>query len=155
MIISVCRIVKIAAFLLLLIAFVLPLSRCSTENLFNRANQSTLNEPSYRYNYAWSRFDVELIGTWLIIIAFIWPIPFLLYSNLSKNRQPKVWMLVVEIILAASSICMVYFYTFYEQLWYGGYIAYFSFGLYLIVCIIELIFMLRNIIIKSRSVSKN
>jgi hypothetical protein len=123
------RIIKYACIGLLLIALFLPLSRCAT-----RADSG----PTYRYYYAWSHFRVGDIGSWLLILLFLWPLGFLLAELLSRRENKTFWLPLARTLLAAGSIFYLYLNTFLFELWYGGYLAYLALGLYLPASIVEL-----------------
>ncbi len=126
---KVSRIIKYISIALLLIALFLPLSRCATRD----GSDST-----YRYYYAWTHFRAGDIGSWLLILLFLWPLMFLLAELLSRRENKTLWLPLVRSLLAAGSIYYLYLNTFLFELWYGGYLAYLTLSLYLLVSIIEL-----------------
>ena len=141
-----CRVIKAAAFLLLLIGFVLPLSRCSTQG------DSGAEPGGYEYYYAWSDFHADSLFSWLTILAFFWPLPFIYHANIPKAREPKIWMRAAEIVLSGGSMYMIYSSTILRELWFGGYLSYTALGLYLGVSLVELVAAARGRIRKKRRV---
>ncbi len=138
---NIFHIAKIAAIILLLMAFALPLSRCSSDSDSNSSVESSKN---YTYEYAWSDFNYMDISSWLILIVFFWPIPFVILEIVSKKEYCGILILSIEIILALGSIYMIYLRTFLDELWYGGYLSYASLAIILIVTAIELIRSIRH-----------
>ncbi len=123
------RIIKYVSIGLLLIALFLPLSRCAT-----RADSG----PAYTYYYAWSHFRAGDLGSWLLILLFLWPLGFLLAELLSGRENKTLWLPLARSLLAAGSIFYLYLSTFLYELWFGGYLAYLALGLYLLASIVEL-----------------
>ncbi len=142
-----CRIAKTAAFLLLVIAFVLPLSRCSTEG------ESGAEPGGYEYYWAWSHFKADSVDSWLIILAFFWPVPFIYHASIPRARESRIWMLAAEVLLCVGSAYMIWADTFLNKLWVGGWLAYGALCIYLGFTILELIAVVRNRIRKKRRVT--
>jgi hypothetical protein len=149
MLFRVSRIIKFIAMGLLLIALFLPISRCAVQNETYPSSaqpaESLIEKApaAYRYNYAWTDFHPTALSSWLMILIFIWPLPFLVLDRISSRLSHKIWPGILQILLAAGSIYYLYLCTFLYELWYGGYIAYSALSLYLLVSIIELILNLR------------
>jgi hypothetical protein len=123
-----------AAAVLLLAAMVLPLSRCSHQVDASNAPDASDGSGSSRlstttYSYAWSDFDAGSPGSWLIFLAFLWPIPFVIREALPGRRSPA-WLLAVQLLPAAGAALLVFYRTFLDELWVGGYLAYIALGCY-------------------------
>lgn len=152
--VKVVRIVKAAAALLLLVAFTLPLSRCSNETPPTggaSATESVRTSVTYQYNYAWSDFDPKSAFSWLAMVVFFWPLPFILSEAFRKGKSGKAWLLVVQMLFAAASILEIYRVTFLDELWYGGYLAYSALGLYFLTAATELFMIVGEKVREARS----
>lgn len=144
------RIVRRLSALVLLAALFLPLSRCSQSSDAGQSTQPVqpvqpmqpaeprqdLDEPlqtpsqpaTYKYFYAWTDFQAGSAGSWLIFLAFLWPIPFLAYEWTHRDRRAPIWLPAAQLPLAAGAILLVYYRTFLNELWIGGYLAYIALG---------------------------
>ena len=140
-----CRMIRRVSAVLLLVALFLPLSRCSEQGTMNKEGAGSGDvlgaaaPESYRYYYAWTDFQALSIASWLVFIAFLWPLPFLAYEIASRPRAARLWSSVVQIPFAAGSIALIYFHTFLNELWVGGYLAYISLGAYSLALTAEII----------------
>ncbi len=148
--IKVLHYIKAASVVLLLIAFAFPLSRCSSDSNNSPANsddkniQLDQNKSTYTYEYAWSDFDPRDVSSWLILIVFFWPIPVVIYEIVSRKVYRRIWILLIQVLLAAGSIYMIYLRTFLNELWYGGYLSYIALSIFLASSVIEIIFTIRK-----------
>ncbi len=148
--IKVLHYIKAASVVILLIAFTFPLSRCSSDSNSSSADsdgkntQSDQNKSTYTYQYAWSDFNSKDASSWLILIVFFWPIPFIIYEIASKNVYRCIWIPLIQVLLSAGSIYMIYLRTFLDELWYGGYLSYIALSIFLLISIIEMIFTVRK-----------
>jgi hypothetical protein len=130
-----CRLVRRLAAGILLVALFLPLSRCS--------EQPSEEEPSapttYRYYYAWTDFRAAEISSWLLFLAFLWPLPFLAYEAFARGTVARIWLSAIQLPLGAGAITLIYYRTFLHQLWVGGYLAYIALGAYLLALAAEIV----------------
>lgn len=115
-----CRVTRRVAALALLVALFLPLSRCS--------DSSSAPHPTYRYFYAWTDFEADSAGSWLIFLVFLWPLPFLAHECTRRGRPVPLWVQAVQLPLAAGAVTLLYYRTFLDELWVGGYLAYAGLG---------------------------
>lgn len=139
-----CRLVRRLAAGILLVALFLPLSRCSEQPPEQEPDAPT----TYRYYYAWTDFRAAEIGSWLIFLAFLWPLPFLVVEARERARVARTWSSAVQLPLGAGAIALIYYRTFLDQLWVGGYLAYIALGAYSLALTAELIVA---IVVKRRS----
>jgi hypothetical protein len=123
-----------AAAVLLLAAMFLPLSRCA-----HQADPADSPGAASRYTYtwAWTDFDAGSAGSWLIFLAFLWPVPFVIREMLPGRRSPA-WLSAVQLLPAAGAILLVYYRTFLDELWVGGYLAYVAVGCYAAALLVEI-----------------
>lgn len=136
------RLARHAATVLLLVALVLPLSRCSGQHSGNSAGQAS--EPSaYTYHYAWSDFDPLSLGSWLIMLVFAWPLALLLYERIARRPSTSAWLRGAQVLLSAGSIYLIYLRTFLDELWYGGYLAYTALSACLLASLVECVLSVR------------
>jgi hypothetical protein len=135
------RLVRRGATLLLLVALVLPLSRCSGQRSGEPADPGQ-GPSAYTYYYAWSDFDPLSPGSWLILAIFAWPVGLVLYEVISR-RPASIWLAAVQVLLFAGSLYVLYIRTFLYELWYGGYIAYAALSVCLFASLGELVLAVR------------
>ena len=163
-----CRLVRRLSALMLLAALFLPLSRCSDQTGVGTPEagaadaagpvQAQVQAPvqaqapgsaaSYTYYYAWTDFDASEPWSWLIFVVFLWPLPFLAREILARGRAVPLWVSAIQIPLGAGSITLVYYRTFLNELWIGGYLAYIGLGAYSLALAAEIVL---GIIMKRRS----
>jgi hypothetical protein len=164
-----CRLVRRLSAALLLVALFLPLSRCSEQPTGNTPggdaeaggdaaagaaapNAGPSERPTtptaYRYYYAWTSFSAAEPWSWLIFVAFLWPLPFLAHEALARGKAARVWVSAAQLPLGAGAITLIYYRTFLHQLWVGGYLAYIALGAYLLALSAEVVLV---IITKRRS----
>ena len=150
-----CRLVRRLSALILLAALFLPLSRCSDQTGVGTPEagaadaagpvqapvqaQAPGSAASYTYYYAWTDFDASEPWSWLIFVVFLWPLPFLAREILARGRAVPVWMSAIQIPLGAGSITLVYYRTFLNELWIGGYLAYIGLGAYSLALAAEIV----------------
>jgi hypothetical protein len=128
------RWIRRAAAALLLVALFLPLSRCS----HGRDDGADPDAPrQYTYSYAWTDFDASSAGSWLIFLAFLWPIPFVA-REVAPGRQTPPWLAAAQLVLAAGAVCLIYYRTFLDELWVGGYLGYIALGCYSASLLVEI-----------------
>ena len=139
-----CRLVRRLAAALLLAALFLPLSRCSDQPTGDAAVAPT----TYEYYYAWTGFRASEISSWLLFLAFLWPLPFLAHEALARGGAARIWVSAAQLPLGAGAIALIYYRTFLHQLWIGGYLAYIALGAYLLALAAEVVL---GIIMKRRS----
>jgi hypothetical protein len=149
-----CRLIRRLSAALLLVALFLPLSRCSEQPPGDTpgggvaAGGAAPSAPTtYRYYYAWTDFKVSEISSWLLFLAFLWPLPFLAHEALARGKAARIWVSAVQLPLGAGAITLIYYRTFLHQLWVGGYLAYIALGAYSLSLAAEIVL---GIIMKRR-----
>jgi hypothetical protein len=140
-VLRVLRLARQGATVLLLVAFVLPLARCSGQRNGESADPGQ-GSPAYTYYYAWSDFDPLSPGSWLVLAIFAWPAALVLYEVISR-RPGSIWLRAAQALLFAGSIYILYIRTFLYELWYGGYLAYAGLLVCLLASFAELVVIVR------------
>jgi hypothetical protein len=140
-ILRVLRLARRGATVLLLVALVFPLSRCSGQRNGNTADPGQ-GSSAYTYSYAWSDFDPLSPGSWLILAVFAWPVALVLFEVISR-RPASIWLPALQALLFAGSLYVLYLRTFLYELWYGGYIAYAALSVCLLASVGELVLAVR------------
>ena len=143
MVLRVCRVARWCATGVLVVALFFPLSRCAVQQpLEDEPAQETPKE--YTYTYAWTDFNPATASSWLALLIFVWPLAFLASDVFSRRQRFPFIRCAGQILLAGASICMLYLRTFLDELWYGGYLAYSALGIYLLACLVELAWRIRE-----------
>jgi hypothetical protein len=149
------RIVRYAAAALLLVALVLPLSRCAHDGKTGSEEaESTADRgpQTYSYYYAWTDFDAGSVPSWLLMITFLWPAPIIIYELAARPKKAALPLCIAQVLLSAGGIFEIYYHTILRELWYGGYIAYVALSAYLLASTAELVARILNSIgLKNRS----
>jgi hypothetical protein len=155
-----CRLVRRLSAALLLVALFLPLSRCSEQPTGNTPggdaeagsaapsagpSETPTTPTTYRYYYAWTDFRVSEISSWLLFLAFLWPLPFLAHEALARGKAARIWVSAAQLPLGAGAITLIYYRTFLHQLWVGGYLAYIALGAYLLALSAEVVLVIITI----------
>jgi hypothetical protein len=138
--------IKLAASILLVAAFLLPLSRCAREAPLIetadgavRAAPATPGQPKvYSYYYAWTDLHPTQPWGWLFLLVFFWPAAFLAHERFGRSDRAKRVFLWMEPPLALASGYAVYMRTFLRELWVGGYLAYIGLVLILLASVGQL-----------------
>lgn len=154
------RIKRVSA-VLLFVAMFLPLSRCvrpaDTQPPQAPANQAAPGqpaapqavahpEPTITYTYAWTNFRYDEPSGYLIFLAFLWPIPVLLYEAFGR----KVWLIKVllwlQLPLCAGSAWLIEMRSLFEERWVGTYLADFSLALYGLAALAAVVLEIKRLI---------
>jgi len=138
-----CQAIRRLAALALLVALFLPLSRCSDSSSAAKpsprveapetAEAAQPGQPpaparAYKYFYAWTNFKAGSAGSWLIFLVFLWPLPFLAFEWTRRGGPLPLWVPAVQLPLAVGAATLLYYRTFLDELWVGGYLAYIALG---------------------------
>jgi hypothetical protein len=121
---------RVAASLLLVAAFFVPLSRCAqaAPPLSPGVAPGPVARPdapeTYRYYYAWTDLDRDPPWAWLFLGVFFWPPLLLGIHRFGKSATLKRALLWTEPLLALGSGYWLYLRTFLREIWIGGYLAY-------------------------------
>ena len=135
------RLIRQGATVLLLLALMLPLARCSEQRNGQPADPGQ-GQSAYTYYYAWSDFDPLSPGSWLILAIFAWPVALMLYQVIIRRPAP-IWLAASQILLFAGSLYVLYVRTVLYELWYGGYLAYTALSASLLASLGELVMAVR------------
>jgi hypothetical protein len=133
---------KAIAIALILFSLVLPLSRCSRDDV-RLQEGSLIIDPTqkpvrfdYQYPKDWFLFS-EVIG-WLALLTYTWPLILLLvkwkFQNAAQSRAMK-W---AEVFLCIGGGTMVWELSSFGERLVGAYVALAGMGLYLITTIRDL-----------------
>ena len=142
--------IKLAASMLLVVAFVLPLSRCAETpppkgaGTPQAAQQRADSPKTYRYYYAWTDIESSQPWGWLFLLVFFWPLAFFGYEHFGRSAGAKRALLWVQPALALGSGYWLYLRTFLRELWFGGYIAYIALALILLASVVQLVGLFRS-----------
>ena len=137
------QLVKRLAAVILAIAFVLPLSKCTqsttSQPLADESSadsiNSSQNEPTVRYTYAFAEIRRDSPFTWMIPIAFFWPIVFVVKPLRIKSWKTKTGLGILQIILVAGSGYIIFALTIFEEPLIGTYLAAFALTAYTLATI--------------------
>lgn len=124
---------KIGAVLLAL-SFFLPLSRCDESGWdvyeAEQASQPMENiEADYEYFYAWEAFfpgegnQFEPGLALLVLLAFTWPVLFLVFRQKIQNRKINTSLLFLEPLIAGGGSYFVLIINMFNELYFGFYVA--------------------------------
>jgi len=133
--------IKLVASILLVMAFLLPLSRCAQEaplkgdGAFRAAPPAADQPKAYRYYYSWTDLDSTQPWGWFFLLVFFWPAVFLAYERFGRGDGAKRVILWMEPALALACGYWLYLRTFLRELWVGGYMAYLGFALILVASV--------------------
>ena len=119
--------VKNIAALLLLICFVLPMSRCAKPVPPPPDGETTIQrKDSIEYNYLIPLAEMEINDppTYLILLAFIWPFPLWLIKSKCEKKWSGRIINIAEFLLLSFSWYLIIVWTFsFGKPYWGGYIA--------------------------------
>jgi len=142
--------IKLTGAVLLVIAFFLPLSRCDTASWqridAEQAGLPTENiEPSYEYFYAWQIFapdevqDFEPGLALLVVLAFTWPVLFLVVRKKTRNLKANTGLLFLEPVIAAGGSYFVLILNMFNELYIGFYVAMLGAFLFFVGSVTEIV----------------
>ena len=100
--------IKIAAAVLLLLAFFLPMSSCSYTVNIDSGSTEARTEKRVVINYASEYVDLGEGGAWLNILAFTWPFPLLFLQWRYNGRKYSVLLIWTGLLLSVVSAVVVY-----------------------------------------------
>jgi len=106
--------IKIGAAILLLISLALPLRSCS--HYVDSDGKTFYNTPPppgvqyiTEYDYVWTDFEAKNLGSWGLVICFIWPIPILIYKYRGTRKRVNQILWVIEPLLISGAVYYIYF----------------------------------------------
>lgn len=147
--------IKGIATILLMICFVLPLSRCDRNEKLEAprtANTAVTKQqnkrppdPAYEDKYAYKNVSADDPVTGALTIAgFFWPLIFLAFGRKSPSFRAAMAINLGELLLCAGSAYMIFGITLFGDLRYGGYLAYLFVVAYLMSTLIQIFVRVRT-----------
>jgi hypothetical protein len=146
--------IKRVAAILIMICFMLPLSRCNRNEIIddprtasaeaNGRQEKRAPDPANEDRYAYQRISADnLDESAATLAAFFWPVIFLLLSLKTLKFRGAIAANLGELLLSAASAYMVFGITFFGDLRYGGYLAYFSIAAYFLATLAQIFLRIR------------
>jgi hypothetical protein len=128
---------KILGALLLLVSTALPMSSCSPVEPRDNAEHSALTEESVpvgasHYKYVGDVVSIRKPMTWIVPIAFCWPVVALVVLRWRRKGRIATATVVLEPLLLVGSFVCVWLLSefFIHHRESGAYVAYVAVGLY-------------------------
>jgi hypothetical protein len=145
--------IKRTAAILLMICFVLPLSRCERHvkpeaaqavQAQNAAASAPLIQSlpvrTYEDTYAYRSVSSDKAWESVITIAtFFWPILFFLTGRKPRGFNGAMTIGVLELVLCSASAYVVYGLVIFGELRYGGYLTFLALGAYFSAALVEIL----------------
>jgi hypothetical protein len=75
------------------------------------------------YNIPYKMFDPADLFSWLLLLAFVWPFPLLLYAHFGKRQRIVNGLKFIEPIACLGSGHMIGIIAVMGDILYGGYLA--------------------------------
>lgn len=141
--------IKRIAAIVILVSFFLPLTQCQNfmvpvselpPEQLEVAKEATNSE--YQINMAKS-FEVRNLGSWLLLLAFLWPLLLTLLQEKTKNNVLKALVIIAPIFCAITIYYIGQILILGRPL-YGGYIWFSAMGAFTVICVIEVIQLIRS-----------
>jgi hypothetical protein len=157
--------IKRIAAILLMVCFVLPLSRCEKSGKFeatetkNATAASAASQPAsdktYEDKYAYRNLSTDAaLESALTIATFFWPLViFILVRGKTLGFRMTMTVDVLELLLCAGSAYVVYGLVLFDELRYGGFLAFLALGVYSIAALGEILLRLWPRVRPSRTAS--
>ena len=147
--------IKGIATILLMICFVLPLSRCDRNEKIEAPRTANTEatkqqikrppDPAYEDKYALNNVSADDPATSALTIAtFFWPLIFLAFGRKTPSFRAAMAINIVELLLCTGSTYMIYGITLFGDLRYGGYLAYLSVGAYFMSTLAQIFVRVRT-----------
>ena len=154
---SVIYLTKLIATILLLASFFMPLSSCGVK-LAGPLELGTEEQPRLRLverdepvvSYAYELFQIDDYESWLFPLAFVWPIPLLLYQRFGRPKVKGV-LTFLGLLLCVGSVFMLVIVVFFEEPLYGVYVALVAIVSYFLASIVEAYLIVRQYIAERKS----
>ncbi|CAN5269315.1 hypothetical protein BH11PSE11_BH11PSE11_28110 [soil metagenome] len=150
---SLSNLKKLAA-LLLMICFVLPLSRCDRnakialpDHAASGSPKATVKRPAvpdYEEKFAYQNVAKDdLAGSALTLAAFFWPLFLIAFGGVAFGSRAATVINLFEMVLCAGSAYMIYGITLFGELRYGGYLAFVAVGVYSVASLAQILMRFR------------
>lgn len=107
------------------------------------------DEPDFLYAY--ELFEVDDLESWLIPLAFAWPIPLLVYQRFGRRPKIKGSLTFLGLLLCIGSVFMLVVIVFFEEPLYGAYVAFTAIASYFLASIVEAYLIGRRYVAERRS----
>lgn len=142
--------------IILLICTCLPLGSCQDKAIqaerqkveTNAENIEQTKPEEIEYLIPIRNIEASNPYSWGLFISMAWILPFLLICRtLGQNKKGKISASIMELIFVGCSVYILYsalFALWFEPMVYG-YAAIILLGFYLIICVFELLSLLKNI----------
>ncbi len=124
---------KIASILIML-AFFMPLSKCSTQ-LYQEGEEQRISET---ITYAYSAYEWPSIESTAVLLAFFWPLLLLLASARMSGLNNNFIINIGEILFSVGSVIIIIRATFLSELLYGAYIVLAALITYFMVTVLQM-----------------
>ena len=133
---------KIVSIVLLLLSLFLPISSCTTHFDVDEKNADLTEQPVVETvttdYYVWDEFDLKDSESWIYLFCMLWPVAGLARSRKARQRWERNIRLVVEPLLAISSVLYVFvIINLFSTPSYGSYIMAIAYVVYFIGWILE------------------
>lgn len=120
---------------MLLIAFFLPLSKCTLHPPPEEVNQ----KPSVEDTYAYTAYEWPSLNAALAVLAFVWPLFFVFSSAVKPGLNQLLFINIIELFLCLGSGTMITIITYLGELMSGAYMAAISLVLYAVASVITIV----------------
>lgn len=133
---------------LLLIAFFLPVSSCTSQDSDDQSEASattdgTVEITAKRYRYPYRLLAVDDVMTVPILVAFFWPASMVAYRKYRRDNV-SLKIPILEILLCLLSIWIIWGMIFLYTPEIGSYVAFCGAILYLVAASVNIIEALRK-----------
>jgi hypothetical protein len=123
------RRLRLGAAIVLLGAAFLPLSECSRRETHPPPAPTTIAQklfpqtnPDFAYQYGFRSIELSVAGV-LTVVAFVWPLLFVLFIDKRRGSRLRRTFLVIELLLCAGTLYWVHAIMFGGTWLYGAYIV--------------------------------
>jgi L-lactate permease len=123
------RRLRVGAAIVLLGAVFLPLSECSRRENHPPPNPTTVGQklfpqtnPDFAYQYAFRVIDFSVAGV-LTVVAFVWPLLFVLVVDQRRGSRLRRTFLVIELLLCAGTLYWAHAIMLGGTWMYGAYLV--------------------------------
>lgn len=130
-----------------MIALALPVSRCTTyygpDGKIIMSHQ--VNESSgpakvvVTDHYPLEHFTPGDVGSWMILLAYVWPVPFLVYHRYGARAKVRKWLLTFELLLPPAAGYFINLLIIFGKPALGAYVAWTALAAYFAASAIELL----------------
>ncbi len=119
-----------------MLAFFMPLSKCSTQ-LYQEGEEQRISE-TITITYAYSAYEWPSIESTAVLLAFFWPLLLLLASARMSGLNNNFIINIGEILFSVGSVIIIIRATFLGELLYGAYVVLAALITYFIVTVLQM-----------------